>query len=67
MPHYLVTIQMNYRQMFLIEAASADEARLTYGDGEYSDDSHGEPEIIAVEQVPLEHAKGQLDLFGKCT
>ena len=64
MPHYLVTIQMNYRQMFLVEAATEQEARTNYAEGEQSDYSHGEPEVVSAEEVPLEDAKKQLDLFG---
>lgn len=65
MPHYLVTIQMSYRQMFLVEAVNEETARTNYADGEQSDYWHGEPEIITVEEVPLEQATARLDLFGK--
>lgn len=65
MPHYLVTVQMHYRQMFLIEAENEYEATANYADGEQSDYAHSEPAIIAIEDVTPEKGAEQLSLFGE--
>jgi hypothetical protein len=64
MPHFLITVEMHYRQMFLVEAESEEQAKANYADGEQSDYFHTEPEIIAVELVEPETGAEQLSLFG---